>query len=483
MVTSTSFRAERRTIAAVLAEVRGGPALEILARPDTLVDDITVDSRLVRDGSIFCCVPGERWDGHDFITDAVAAGASVIVVERDLDLTLPAGVGVVRTSNVRAAAGWIAAALYGHPADDLFVVGVTGTNGKTTTTHLVGEILRAAGRPTAVFGTLSGAHTTPEAPVFQRNLAICRAEGLQAVATEVSSHALVFDRVNGTSFDVAVFTNLGRDHLDLHGTVERYFAAKAMLFEPERCRRAVVNVDDVHGRLLADTITVEVDRFSLEDVSDVVVGPTSHSYTWRGQRLEVGIGGAFNVMNSLAAATVAHVAGVDDQTIARALAAASTVPGRFEPVLAGQEFAVVVDYAHTPDGLLQALRAARASVEGRVLVVFGCGGDRDRDKRPEMGAVAAECADRVFVTSDNPRSEDPLSIIGAIEAGVAEDYRHKIVTEPDRRAAISRALDEALSGDIVVIAGKGHETTQTIGDTVVEFDDRAVAVSLLEART
>ncbi|MEN9505208.1 MAG: UDP-N-acetylmuramoylalanyl-D-glutamate--2,6-diaminopimelate ligase [Actinomycetota bacterium] len=480
----TEYRARSRTLAELLADVRGGPALDVITSPEAVVDDITVDSRAVTAGSVFCCVRGERFDGHDFVRDAVAAGATALVVEHDLGFDVPSGVGVVRAANVRAAVGWLAAALFDHPSDDLLVVGVTGTNGKTTTAHLIGEILRADGRPTAVFGTLSGTHTTPEAPVLQRRLAQCRADGIRAVVTEVSSHALVLDRVNGTRFDIAVFTNLGRDHLDLHGTVERYFAAKALLFEPTLCDRAVVNVDDVHGRLLADTVRVSVDRFSLDDASEVVVGPTRHEYLWRGRRIEVGIGGAFNVMNSLAAATVGHAAGVPDETIARALASARPVPGRFEPVLSGQDFAVVVDYAHTPDGLVQALRAARASAtDGRVLVVFGCGGDRDRDKRPEMGSVAAELADMVVVTSDNPRSEDPLDIIGAIEAGVSEEYRHKIVTEPDRRMAIAAALDAARPGDIVVIAGKGHETTQTTGQTVVEFDDRAVASSLLEERT
>lgn len=478
------FRARRRTIAEVISEVRGGPTLEVVSHSDAVVDDITVDSRAVTAGAIFCCVRGDRVDGHDFARDAVAAGACVLVVERDLGVAVGPEVCVIRTSNVRAAVGWLAAALFDHPSDDLFVVGVTGTNGKTTTAQLVGEILRAAGRPTQVFGTLSGTHTTPEAPVLQRNLALCRAEGCQAVVMEVSSHALVLDRVNGMRFDIAVFTNLGRDHLDLHGTVERYFAAKALLFEAVRCERAVINVDDVHGRLLADTITVASARVSLDDVSDVMVEPTRHSYLWRGSRIDVGIGGAFNVMNSLVAATVGLAAGVDEATIATALATAVPVRGRFEPVIAGQPFAVIVDYAHTPDGLTEALRAARASVvDGRVLVVFGCGGDRDRDKRPEMGAVAAELADRVVVTSDNPRSEDPLEIIAAIEAGVSANHRHKIVAEPDRRTAIAVVLDAALAGDIVVIAGKGHEATQTIGGTVVDFDDRAVALSLLEART
>jgi UDP-N-acetylmuramoyl-L-alanyl-D-glutamate--2,6-diaminopimelate ligase len=363
----------------------------------------------------------------------------------------------------------------------MLTIGVTGTNGKTTTAHLLGDVLASAGRATQVFGTLTGTHTTPEAPDVQRRLAGARDQGVEAVAMEVSSHALALGRIDGTTFDVAVFTNLGRDHLDLHGTEERYFAAKARLFEPGRAAVGVVNVDDVHGRLLRDSADIDVVGFSIDDVSDLRVDATSHSYVWRREPVRVGIGGRFNVMNSLAAATAAAACGVDPAAVAAGLGSARAVPGRFEPVTAGQDFAVLVDYAHTPDGLREALRAARAAAPaGRLIVVFGCGGDRDAEKRPLMGAAAAELADDVVVTSDNPRSEDPLSIIDATVRGVPDDYRRHVVIEPDRRAAIAVALSMAGTGDVVVIAGKGHETTQTVGALVLPFDDRAVARELLE---
>lgn len=467
---------EPRTIARILEGVRGGPTPVLVGPSDVLVSDVTLDSRQVRDGSLFCCVRGERSDGHDFAAAAVEAGATALLVERRLPLDVPQ----IVVADSRAATGWVAAAAHDHPSDSLMMIGVTGTNGKTTVSQLVGHVLRTTGRPTEVSGTLSGRFTTPEAPDLQRALAAARDDGVAAVSMEVSSHALALERVAGTHFDVAVFTNLGRDHLDLHGTMERYFAAKARLFEPQLSDVGVVNTDDVHGRLLFDTATISLVPFSIDDASDVEVGPTWHRYTWRGHRVEVGIGGDFNVMNTLAAATACAVAGLGEAEVAAALSLAAPVPGRFEPVQVGQDFSVLVDYAHTPDGLEQSLIAARrAAGSGRVIVVFGCGGDRDREKRPLMGAVAARLADRVVVTSDNPRSEDPMSIVDATVAGVPDDYRDSVVTEPDRRTAIGVALQLARPGDVVLIAGKGHETTQTIGDRVLPFDDRAVARELL----
>ncbi|MEX1106945.1 MAG: UDP-N-acetylmuramyl-tripeptide synthetase, partial [Ilumatobacteraceae bacterium] len=348
-----------RTVAQVLADLRGGPAC-VLEGGDVAISDITVDSREAGIGSIFSCVRGEHHDGHDFAAEAVAAGASALIVDHLLPLAVPQ----IVTSNVRAATGWVSASVFGHPSDSLLTFGVTGTNGKTTTSQLIGSVLRGSGRIAEVFGTLSGKHTTPEAPVLHRSLARCRDEGVAAVAMEVSSHALALDRVAGAHFDIAVFTNLGRDHLDLHGTVERYFAAKAQLFEPALSSIGVVNADDVHGRLLLDTMEIEAVPFSLADASDVVVGPTHHGYWWRGVRIEVGIGGAFNVMNSLAAATACAAAGIDVETIGRSLGDAAPVPGRFEPIVMGQRFSVVVDFAHTPDGLREALQAARAAVVG-----------------------------------------------------------------------------------------------------------------------
>ena len=451
------------------ADVRGAS--------DHPITGVVYDSRSVEPGVLFCCLRGANSDGHAFASGAVDAGAAALLVDHVLDLD----VAQVVVADTRIAMGPIASAFFGHPSRSLTVIGVTGTNGKTTTTSLLASVLESAGMRTGVIGTLTGKHTTPEAPELQAQLAAFVTAGCVAVVMEVSSHALALHRVDGTRFALAVFTNLGRDHLDLHGTVERYFAAKAALFTPLLSALGIANVDDPHGRLLFDAGMIPMTAFSSDDVSGLVVTPTAHEYTWRGERVRVGIGGAFNAMNSLAAAMAAVAIGLDPHVIAAGLRAAPSVPGRFEPVSAGQDFDVIVDFAHTPDGLREALTAARdAAADGRVIAVFGCGGDRDREKRPEMGAVAAELADRVVVTSDNPRSEDPMAIINAIIQGVPGDYRDHVVTEPDRRQAFSVAFQMARAGDVVVIAGKGHETTQTIGSTAAPFDDRAVARELLE---
>jgi UDP-N-acetylmuramoyl-L-alanyl-D-glutamate--2,6-diaminopimelate ligase len=446
---------------------------------DVRVSGVSMDSRAVSSGDVFCCVRGDHVDGHDFAAIAVQAGAAALLVDHPLDLPVPQLV----VADTRRAVGPFASAVYGNPSESLTMVAVTGTNGKTTTTQLVASILGHVGRRAGVIGTLTGAHTTPEAPDLQRQLAAFRDDGCAAVAMEVSSHALALHRVDGTKFDVGVFTNLGHDHLDLHGTQERYFAAKARLFESVRCGTAVVNVDDVHGQLLADAVDVPVVTYSRHDVSDVFVGADRVAFTWRGVAIEVGIGADFNVMNAIAAATACGALGVAPTEVAAGLAAAQPVPGRFEPIRAGQDFDVIVDYAHTPDGLAAVLAAARAcNRRGRLIVVFGCGGDRDRGKRPEMGAVAAQFADAVVVTSDNPRSENPDSIIAAILDGIDASGRGRVRVEPDRRAAIGRAIGDASAGDIVVIAGKGHESTQTIGTQALPFDDREVAREWLDAR-
>jgi UDP-N-acetylmuramoyl-L-alanyl-D-glutamate--2,6-diaminopimelate ligase len=444
---------------------------------DTRITAVVHDSRRVVPGALYCCVRGERVDGHDLAAAAVGAGATALLVDHEL----PIDIAQVIVTDTRAAMGPMAAAFHEHPSRVLTMVGVTGTNGKTTTTSLIASVLSSSGLPTAVIGTLTGAHTTPEGPELHEALAAHRDAGTRAVVMEVSSHALALHRVDGTHFDLAVFTNLGRDHLDLHGTIERYFAAKALLFEPELSTCGIANVDDLHGQLLVDAAGIPMEGFSLADIDDIEVTPVRHSYRWRGERIDVGIGGAFNVMNSLAAATACSALGLSTSDIATGLATAEPVPGRFEPVRAGQLFDVIVDYAHTPDGLGAALAAARAAGSGgRLIALFGCGGDRDREKRPEMGRVAAELADHVVVTSDNPRSEDPQAIIDAVIAGVPADYRAHVVSEPDRRRALSEAFQIARPGDVVVVAGKGHETTQTIGSSVLPFDDRAVARELLE---
>ena len=445
---------------------------------DTAITSVDYDSRQVHTGSLFCCLRGAQSDGHAFAAGASAAGAAALLVDHRLDIDLPQ----VVVPDTRSAMGWLAASFVGHPARAMTLIGVTGTNGKTTTTSLIASILTATGRPTGMIGTLTGAHTTPESPDLQAQLAEFVNDGVTHVVIEVSSHALELQRVAGCHFDIAVFTNLGRDHLDLHGTPERYFAAKAKLFQPDLSDVAVVNIDDPHGRLLMDVESIPTEGYGLGDVDDVVVSATSHSYMWRGESIAVPIGGEFNVMNSLAAATATARLGIDTAAIKDGLQNADTVPGRFEAVVAGQPFAVIVDYAHTPDGLEKAINAARhAAGDAAVHVVFGCGGDRDREKRALMGDVASRLADHVVITSDNPRSEDPLAIINATIEGVPPDYRGRVVIEPDRRRAIEIAIRQARSGDVVLIAGKGHEPTQTIGDKVLEFDDRTVARELLDA--
>jgi len=451
-----------------VVELRGDPS-------DTEISSIEFDSRQVGPGALFCCLPGRIGDGHDYAPEAVARGAAALLVERPLPLDVPQV--VVTPGTARASMARIAGAMFGHPARALTTVGVTGTNGKTTVTHLLASVLEAAGRPTTVIGTLDGARTTPESAVLQRILAEARAQGRRAVAMEVSSHALTQARVDGIRFDVAVFTNLSHDHLDYHGDMESYFAAKASLFEPARAAVGIVNGDDPWGRRLLAGAGVPRVAYTTADASDVEVRPGSTFFTWRGRRVELALTGSFQVANALAAATTAEVLEIDVDAIVAGLAAVAAVPGRFEVVAAAGPATVVVDYAHSPDALRAVLRSARELAVGRrVVCVFGCGGDRDRAKRPLMGAVAAEEADVVVVTSDNPRGEDPRAIVEEILAGMAD--RSSVLVEPDRAAAIALALGGADAGDVVVVAGKGHEQEIEVGGRRIPFDDRLVAVQV-----
>jgi len=457
----------------------GGLAPVPAGAADIDIRSIELDSRRVVSGALFCCVPGRNSDGHDHAPAAAEAGAVALLAERPIAVDLPTSL----VPSVRSVIGPVSARLVGVPSTRIDVVGITGTNGKTTTAELVRTILDHAGRPTTVIGTLTGARTTPEAPELQRLLADAVTDGHRAVAMEISSHALDQHRVDGTRVAVAVFTNLSRDHLDYHPSMEAYFRAKARLFTPELADRAVVNLDDPHGRLLLDAAQLPTVGFSLDEASDLRLDATGSRFTWRGHDVHLSMVGRFNVANALAAATACAALGVDDATIAAALSIPTSVTGRFQRVDVGQPFAVIVDYAHTPDGLDQVLQAAREIADGhRVLVVFGCGGDRDATKRPEMGAVAARLADVAVVTADNSRHEDTLDIIDAVLAGIPADAPGVVRVEPDRSDAIALAVDDACDGDVVVIAGKGHETTQTIGDVTVDFDDRLVALGALAAR-
>jgi UDP-N-acetylmuramoyl-L-alanyl-D-glutamate--2,6-diaminopimelate ligase len=472
-------------IEAIIARVA---PLAVLGAPAGLaITDVAFDSRAVRPGALFCCLPGEHHDGHAFAAAARAAGAVAFLCEHSLGAEAFGALQlVVAPGTVRSAMAEAACAFYGDPAASMKTVGVTGTNGKTTTTYLLRSILEHEGWRTGVIGTLDGARTTPEAPDLQRGLARQRDAGCVASALEVSSHSLVQHRVDGFCFDVAVFTNLTQDHLDFHETMENYFAAKAELFTPAHARLAVVNADDAYGRRLIDRADIPVTTFSLEDARDLEIGVTMSRFRIGSRLVRFALGGEFNVRNALAAAAAAHELGVSVDSIVAGLEAAPAVPGRFEAI-ESDGVIVLVDYAHTPAGLEEVLRAARSALAfapstlhptgspesgGRVIAVFGCGGERDRGKRPAMGAVAAALADGVILTSDNPRSEDPLAIIGEIRAGMPA--RARVVVEPDRRTAINRALGEARPGDVVVVAGKGHETTQQFADHSIRFDDREV---------
>ena len=451
---------------------------ELVGDAETRITDVTHSTASVTPGALFVCVIGERVDGHQLAQQAIDAGAVALLVERRLPISVPQ----IVVADTRQTQGIIAAAFWGFPSDDLLMIAVTGTNGKTTTAHLLGSILRQHGLRTEVMGTLSGARTTAESTELQRQLAQYVERRIQAVVMEVTSHAMVLHRVEGTHFALSIFTNLTPEHLDFHGTMESYFAAKASLFTSTFTSVGVVNYDDVYGRLIADTNEIQCVPFSVHDVQNISATASSHEFSWKTHHVKVNVGGKFNISNSLAAVTAAVQLGVSETDIVVGLAAAETVPGRFEQVRSSTGFDVVIDYAHTPDALQRVLLAAREVVgtKQQVVVVFGCGGDRDSEKRPLMGAIAAKFADCVVVTSDNPRSESPATITQNIIDGVGALNANTIIaTEIYRRLAIQFALKSARSGDIVVIAGKGHEKTQTIGNDVLPFDDVATVKEIL----
>ncbi len=460
--------------------------------PDVEVAALALDNRRVQPGTVFFCVRGFTRDGHDFAADAVARGAVALVVDHPLEL----GVPEVVVDDVRAAMAPAAARIHGDPTAQLRTVGVTGTNGKTTSAYLVRALLEAAGEPTGLLGTVKSvvggveapvARTTPEAIDLQAAFAAMRDAGDTHCVMEVSSHALTLGRADAIHWAAAIFTNLTQDHLDFHPTMDDYFAAKRRLFAagPEV---AIVNVDDRYGARLAreldgvELITIGIDTPDADlratDINSDFAGST---FTAGGLELRSPLPGRFNVYNVLGAVAAARALGVDDATIVAALPAVEPVPGRFEPVDEGQEFALIVDYAHTPDSLENVLAAARPLTRGRLLCVFGCGGDRDRGKRPLMGEISARLADHTIVTSDNPRSEDPDAIVAEIMAGIADASASEAIV--DRHAAIERAVELAGAGDVVVVAGKGHEQGQEFeGGRKLPFDDVTVAREALRAR-
>ena len=486
--------------------LRALPKKTVLGRLPDAVTGLAYDSRAVTAGDLFVAVPGLKQDGRLFIPEALVRGAALVVTEGS-DPLPGTDQGRVLVPSVREALARLADAFFEHPSGTLTVVGITGTNGKTTTSYLVEALLRARGMGTGVVGTIQyrigdetvpAGQTTPEAVELQRLLARMVESGVRTVAMEVSSHALALHRVDGIDFDVAVFTNLTQDHLDFHGTLEAYGRAKRRLFEllrgsrkPERW--AVINLDDPASRSMVEGLALRVLTFGLRPPAEV--RPEAYASTLDGIRMTVeSPGGRLtlvspligdpNVMNLLAACAVGVALGMEPSLIGQALAQVRAVPGRFERVEAGQPFLVVVDYAHTPDALERVLGTARRLTGDRLGVVFGCGGDRDRGKRPLMGAIAARLADRAWVTSDNPRSEDPLAIIKEVVVGVQRVWPDldRCAMISDRLDAIRAALDWARPGDFIVIAGKGHETYQIIGREVLPFDDRAVVRQILADR-
>ncbi len=467
------------------ADVRGSGGSAVLS-------GCTHDSRAVQPGDLYAALPGARAHGADFAAGAAAAGAAAVLTdpggaERAGALDVP----VVVVPDPRAVLGAVAARVHGDPAEAMTVLGVTGTNGKTTTAFLLDAGLRAAGQTTGLLGTVetrvgdevvASVRTTPEATDLQALLAVMRERGVTGVSMEVSSHALTLGRVDGVVFDVAGFTNLSQDHLDFHASMEEYEAAKASLFTPARAARAVVHVDDAAGRRIAARRLVPTQTVGADGdwrAEEVELRPDGSAFRLVGPGVDLPAGvrlpGAFNVANAVLALALLAAAGVDVEAAVDGVAALPGVPGRMERVDAGQPFLAVVDYAHTPDAVATLLQAVRAVTAGRVLVVLGCGGDRDRAKRPLMGAAALAGADVVVLTSDNPRSEDPAQILAEVAAGAPGAQ-----LEVDRRAAIALAVAQARPGDSVVVAGKGHETGQEVAGVVTPFDDRAVLRALLE---
>jgi UDP-N-acetylmuramoyl-L-alanyl-D-glutamate--2,6-diaminopimelate ligase len=457
---------------------------DVVGRASVEVRDLAYDARAVAPGSLFFCVPGARADGHDFAGEAVAAGAVALVVERPLALPVPQLV----VPDARAAMAPAADAFFEHPSRELLVAGVTGTNGKTTTAFLLYSILEAAGRRPGLLGTVenriggeqrAAVRTTAEAIDLQRTLREMLTAGDRSCAMEATSHGSQLRRLDRIDFDVLVFTNLTQDHLDLHGTMERYYDAKRRLFAEGAQPPAAVNVGDPYGKRLAAELRELGSRlltFGLSGGADVRADELELSRAGArlradGIRLETRLRGRFNVENVLGAVAAGRLLALPDEAIAAGIERLAGVPGRFEAVDEGQPFTVLVDYAHTPDSLENVLAAARDLAEGRLLCVFGCGGDRDRGKRPLMGRIASELADVAIVTSDNPRREDPLAIIEEIVSGADGE----LAVEPDRRAAIGRAVELARPGDVLLIAGKGHERGQEFRGRTLPFDDREVA--------
>ncbi|MBT2624428.1 UDP-N-acetylmuramoyl-L-alanyl-D-glutamate--2,6-diaminopimelate ligase [Bacillus sp. ISL-32] len=467
------------------------PSVNDFHDPD--ITSIEMDSREVKTGSLFVCVKGYTVDGHDFAQKAVENGASAIVAERELDVSVP--VTIVRNS--QRALSVLSDAFYGQPTKQLQLIGITGTNGKTSTSHMVDEILKKAGKRTGLIGTMyikideetfPVKNTTPESVTLQKTFKKMNDKHVDIAIMEVSSHALSMGRVHGCDYDIAVFTNLTQDHLDYHKTMDEYRQAKSLLFSQlggafnhEKPKRAILNADDEASAYYEKVTAAHISTYGIKNDADVMAkhikttaqGTSFELVTNKGTKpITISLVGQFNVYNVLAAVATCIAAGIPFETVAEAVEELHGVRGRFELVNKNQEFPVIVDYAHTPDSLENVLKTCKDMTEGKVFVVVGCGGDRDKTKRPKMAKIAVQLADEPIFTSDNPRSEDPLAILRDMEAGVENEYYHSIA---NREQAIFFAIANARKGDVVLIAGKGHETYQQIGAETFDFDDAEVA--------
>lgn len=478
------------TLSALLSDIE----TTSLTGAETPVSGVAFRSSDVRPGDAFFCISGFKHDGHAFVADALARGASAVVSQHPLDVgETPLAI----VADTRTALAYAAARHFGEPSRLLDIVGITGTNGKTTTAYLLDSIFRADGRTTGLISTVetrvgaehaSSSHTTPESADLQALFARMVSAGVRGVAMEVSSHAIDLHRVDGTHFSVAAFTNLTQDHLDYHHTLEEYWSVKKRLFTDMDVRARVINIDDAAGAELAgtlvDVVTVGRSENAVVRATDENSGPLSTTFTLvtpeGDRRVLLPLAGSYNVENALVAAGSARALGIELDAIVEGLESAPQVPGRLERVDVGQSFPVLVDYAHTPDSLEKAILAVKAVTSGRVIVVFGCGGDRDPQKRSLMGSAAGRSADEIVITSDNPRSEDPVGIILQVEDGVRETGARYTV-EVDRHKAIALAVRMAGDGDAVLIAGKGHEDYQIFSDRTVHFDDREVAAEELRS--
>jgi UDP-N-acetylmuramoyl-L-alanyl-D-glutamate--2,6-diaminopimelate ligase len=466
--------------------------LRIDGEPDIEISGIYYDSRQVKGGSLFFCIEGYRADGHDYAASAVEKGAAAVVLRKDIPL--PEGVTKVFVPDTRKAMGLIASAFYGKPSEDLLLFGVTGTNGKTTTTYMIKSILEQAGKKTGLIGTIANMigsrmipaeRTTPESPDLQKLMRDMVNEKVNAAVMEVSSHSLALHRVIGCTYDIGIFTNLTQDHLDFHGTFENYLAAKKKLFEQSRL--AIINVDDESGREILKDLECQYFTYGIYKPADIyardieiMVDGVSFNLHILGGKISIvlSIPGIFSVYNALAAAAACYAAGISLKDIQKGLTSIKGVPGRFETLDTGTGFSIILDYAHTPDGLENILKTARGLTDGRLVTLFGCGGDRDAAKRPMMGEVAGKYSDLCIITSDNPRYEDPVKIIEDILPGIAKTHcPYKVIV--DRREAIEYAIKNARENDLIILAGKGHETYQIIKGDTYPFDEKEIVAQIL----